>query len=95
MSVSDGGVTWTYYSGPYNDFLADTDMSLFNEKLVEQGVIERFAEIHGLETIRPKFDIQLHEEFSRSNVGKVIYAGNTSRGDMYARAGVAVFGTFI
>jgi hypothetical protein len=94
-AVSDGGVTWTYYSGAYNDFLADTDLSLFNEKLVEQGVIERFAEIHGLETIRPKFDIQLHEEFSRSNVGKVIYAGNTSRGDMYARAGVAVFGTFI
>lgn len=94
-SASDGGVTWTYYSGPYHNFLADTDVSLFNEKLLEQGVIERFAEIHGLETIRPKFDIQLHEEFSRSNVGKVIYAGNTSRGDMYARAGVAVFGTFI
>lgn len=94
-SVSDGGVTWTYYSGPYNTFLADTDESLFNEKLVEQGVLERFAEIHGLESVKPRFVMQMDEEFSRSNVGKVIYAGNTSRGDMYARAGVAVFGTFI
>lgn len=94
-SASDGGVTWTYYSGPYNTFLADTDESLFNDKLVEQGVLERFAEIHGLESVKPRFLMQMDEEFSRSNVGKVIYAGNTSRGDMYARAGVAVFGTFI
>lgn len=94
-SVSDGGVTWTYYNGPYNTFLADTDVSFFNERLVEQGVLERFAEIHGLESVKPRFQMQLDEEFSRSNVGKVIYAGNTSRGDMYARAGVAVFGTFI
>lgn len=92
---TDGVLGWTYYNGPYHDFLADTDVSLFNEKLLEQGVLERFAEIHGLESVKPRFDIQLHEEFSRSNVGKVIYAGNTSRGDMYARAGVAVFGTFI
>ena len=47
-SVSDGGVTWTYYSGAYDQFIADTDVSIFNEKMVEQGVIERFAQIHGL-----------------------------------------------
>lgn len=92
---TDGVLNWTYYAGPYQEFLADTDVSIFNEKLVEQGVLERFAEIHGIESVRPRFDIQLHEEFSRSNVGKVVYAGNTSRGDIYARAGVAVFGTFI
>lgn len=94
-SASDGGVTWTYYNGPYQEFLADTDESIFNEKLVEQGVLERFAEMHGLESVKPRFDIELHEEFGRTLAGKVIYAGNTSRGDMYARSGVAVFGTFI
>jgi len=94
-SVSDGGVTWTYYDGIYDRFLAETDVSLFNEKLVEQGVLERFAEIHGLQSIRPRFDQQLHEEFSRDQVGKTVYAGGTVRYNMFARDGVAVFGTWI
>lgn len=94
-SASDGGVTWTYYSGAYNTFLADTDVSIFNEKLLEQGILERFAEIHGLESIRPRFEMQLHEEFSRDQVGKVIYAGDRANGNMFARSGVAVFGTWI
>lgn len=94
-SVSDGGVTWNYYNGAYNTFLADTDVSIFNEKLLEQGVLERFAEIHGLDSIKPRFDIQLHEEFSRDQVGKVIFAGGTTRPNLFARDGVAVFGTWI
>lgn len=94
-TVSDGSVDWTYYNGAYNTFLADTDVSIFNEKLLEQGILERFAEIHGLETIKPKFDLQLHEEFSRDQVGKVIFAGGTTRPNMFARDGVAVFGTWI
>lgn len=94
-SASDGGVTWAYYSGPYSTFLADTDISVFNEKLLEQGILERFAEIHGLDSIRPKFDIQLHEEFSRDQVGKVVYAGGRIKDNIFARSGVAVFGTWI
>lgn len=94
-SVSDGGVTWTYYNGPYNQFLANTDVSIFQEKLLEQGVLERFAEIHGLDSIRPRFDMQLNEEFSRDKNGKVLYAGGHMRDPMFARNGVAVFGTWI
>lgn len=94
-SVSDGGVTWTYYSGAYSSFLADTDVSLFNEKVLEQGILERFAEIHGLETVRPRFEQQLNEEFSRDNPGKILYAGGSSRNAIYARSGKAVFGTWI
>lgn len=94
-TVSDGGVDWTYYNGPYNTFLADTDVSIFNEKLLEQGILERFAQIHGLEGVQPKFDMQLHEEFSRDQVGKVIFAGGTTRPNLFARDGVAVFGTWI
>jgi hypothetical protein len=94
-SASDGSVTWDYYNGPYSKFLADTDVSVFNEMLLEQGVLERFAEIHGLDTIKPKFDTQLHEEFGRAYSSKVIYAGGATRALQYARNGVAVFGTWI
>jgi hypothetical protein len=45
--------------------------------------------------LRPRFDIQLHEEFSRDQVGKVIFAGGTTRPNLFARDGVAVFGTWI
>jgi hypothetical protein len=94
-SVSDGGVTWAYYNGAYNKFLANTDVSIFQEKLLEQGVLERFAEIHGLDSIRPRFEQQLNEEFSRDRNGKVLYAGGHMRDPMFARNGVAVFGTWI
>lgn len=94
-SVSDGGVTWTYYDGAYQEFLADTDVSFFNEKLVEQGVLERFAELHGLDTVQKKFDLQLNEEFGRTYAGKVLYADGQDRAAMFARNGVAVFGTWI
>jgi hypothetical protein len=94
-SVSDGGVTWAYYNGPYNEFRADTDTSIFQEKLLEQGILERFAEIHGLDSIRPVFQQQLHEEFGRTISGKVIWAGGSTRPLQYARNGVAMFGTWI
>lgn len=94
-SVSDGGVTWTYYSGAYDQFLADTDVSIFNEKLVEQGVIERFAQIHGLTGVVPQFRQQVDEEFSRENPGKIYYAGGHTRAELFARSGTAVFGTWI
>jgi len=94
-TVSDGGVNWTYYNGAYSEFLANTDVSFFNEKLLEQGVLERFAEIHGLDTIQPKFEMQLHEEFGRTYAGKIIYAGGQERAEMFARNGTAVFGTWI
>ena len=94
-SASDGGVTWDYYDGIYDKFFADTDVSLFNEKLLEQAVLERFAEIHGLEGVKPRFEMQLNEEFSRDQNGKIIYAGGQVRGNLFARNGVAVFGTWI
>jgi len=94
-SASDGGITWTYYDGPYQEFLADTDVSIFNEKLVEQGVLERFASIHGLETVERKFDLQLTEEYGRTFAGKNLYAGSVQEAAIFARNGVAVFGTWI
>jgi hypothetical protein len=94
-SVSDGGVTWTYYNGIYDQFRADTDTSIFQEKLLEQGILERFAQIHGLEGVRPQFDMQLHEEYGRTKAGKVVYAGGFSRPTQFARSGIAAFGSWI
>jgi hypothetical protein len=93
-SVSDGGVTWTYYSGAYSDFLADSDETIFNQKTLEQGMLERFAEIHGLDTVQPRFVTQMNEDYSRQQVSKIIYAGGHTRAELFARAGTAVFGTW-
>lgn len=93
-SASDGGVTWDYYNGAYPEFRADSDVSLFQEKMLEQGVLERFAEIHGL-TVVPRFDEQMNEEFSRANPSKILYAGGLQRNLIFARDGIATFGTFI
>ena len=94
-SASDGGVTWNYYNGPYSEFLADTDTSIFQEKLLEQGILERFAQIHGLEGVKPTFDTQLTEEFGRTKGGKVIYAGALNRPSQFGRNNVVTFGTWI
>lgn len=93
-SASDGGVTWTYYNGAYSDFLADTDETVFNQKTLEQGMLERFAEIHGLDTIQPRYLVQMNEDYSRQQVSKIIYAGGHTRAELFARAGTAVFGTW-
>ena len=93
-SVSDGGVTWTYYNGAYSDFLADSDETVFNQKTLEQGMLERFAEIHGLDTVQPRFVTQMNEDYSRQQNSKIIYAGGHTRAELFARAGTAVFGTW-
>lgn len=94
-SATDGGVTWDFYDGIYNDFLADTDVSIYNEKTLELGVLERFAEIHGLTGIQPRYQVQLNEDFSRMNPGKILYTGGLQRNLIFARDGIATFGTFI
>jgi hypothetical protein len=93
--VSDGGVTWTYYNGIYDQFRADTDTSIFQEKLLEQGILERFAQIHGLDGVQPLFLQQLHDEYGRTKAGKVVYAGGFSRPTQFARSGIAAFGSWI
>jgi hypothetical protein len=41
------------------------------------------------------FDAQMNEEFSRAQNGKIVFAGGQVRGNLFARNGVAVFGTWI
>ena len=93
-SAPDGTVTWAYYNGPYNEFLADTDESVFNEKTLGLGVLERFAEVHGLDSIQPRFLAKLDEDYSKKQHSKIIYAGGHTRAELFARNGTAVFGTW-
>ncbi len=73
---SDGAINWTYYSGSYSGFLADTDEPVVSQKLLEQGMFERFAEIKGI-TFVPRFETQLAEEYSKSLPGKTVFAGGS------------------
>jgi hypothetical protein len=92
-SVSDGALTWTYYGGAYTKFLADTDETIFNPKTLEQGMLERFAEIHGLTTIVPRFEVKLNDDYARQKVGKSLFAGSDLRMEVYGRSGRVGFGT--
>jgi len=91
-TVTDGTVLWTFYSGAYSTFLADTDVSLFNEQTLELGVMEKFGEIHGLDTIKPRYQLQLNEDFSKDNPGKYIYAGGQVSNNIFAYNGIVSFG---
>jgi hypothetical protein len=94
-SGTDGGVVWEYFSGSYTKFLADTDVTLFNPKTLELGMFERFAEIHGLTTVVPRYQAELNKDFSRNIPGKTIWAGGESQATLFARSGTAIFGTWI
>lgn len=37
-SASDGGITWTFYSLPYEQFLADTDVGIIEERILKLGL---------------------------------------------------------
>jgi len=90
----DGGVTWTEYTGTYNRFLTDADEPLLNQQTLEQGMLERFGEIHGLESIQPRYKEQLQQDFGRDIPGKTLYAGGVASGKLqYGRSGKVIFGS--
>jgi len=92
-SASDGVLTWTYFDGSYSKFLADSDSTIFNPKTFEQGILERFAEIHGLTTILPRFQEKLADDFARQKVSKTMFAGGEDTLEVYGRSGKIGFGT--
>lgn len=91
-AVSDGSITWTYYSGAYELFLADTDEPVLDDRVLEQGMMERFGTIKGL-TIDKSFDGDMLEEYSKTIPGEVISADyrDTRTRRMYAQNGRVVF----
>lgn len=90
-TVTDGAVLWAYYSGAYNTFLADTDLSVLNSETLQLGMLERFAEIHGLTTILPRYDLQVNQDYSRQSPGKRLYAGGSNDQRISAFNGAVTF----
>lgn len=93
-TTGSDGIAWTVSDAPRETFLADSDEPLLKQKVLEQGMLERFAEIHGIDNIKVRYADQVNELYSRDRVGKIVYANSQySRKNMFARSGVAVFGT--
>lgn len=61
-SVSDGGVTWTYYSNAYEAWVADTDECNLPDDVLKLGIIWRFLMMKGLEytKIEQQYERQLN-----------------------------------
>lgn len=91
-SITADPIGFTVYNGAYEDFLADTDEPVLSQRILEQGMIERFAEPHGL-TFSARFNEQLEDEYGKKLEGKVLYAGGecTTR-YQHAFNGRVVFG---
>lgn len=89
---SDGGVSWTYYSGGYSEFLADTDEPIFEERLVEQGMLERFAEYKKID-FKERFKTMMNEEFSKNIPSKNLYAASFPWKTIWGISGKAYFGS--
>lgn len=90
-SASDGTVTWDYYDGTYEEFLADTDVPVLSQRILEQGMLERFAEIHGI-TVQPRFEMQLRQELTKQDRGQIGYVGGVSKSSLWAENGTVFFG---
>ena len=89
---SDGGVSWTYYSGKYEGFLADTDEPLISQVVLEQGLLETFAAQHGI-PCEISYEDDLAQAYERKVPGQMIYAGGLGSGILIqARSGVVSFG---
>lgn len=89
---SDGGVSWTYYAGAYEAFLADTDEPILPQYVLEQGMLETFASQHGI-PCDTSYENDLAEAYSRKVPGQMIYAGGSGSGILQmARGGVVSFG---
>lgn len=89
---SDGGVSWQYYSGKYENFLADTDEPLIDQIVLEQGLLETFAAQHGI-PCEISFEKELADAYARKVPGQTLYAGDSGSGILQmARGGVVSFG---
>lgn len=89
---SDGGVSWTYYAGKYESFLADTDEPLISALVLEQGMLETFAAQHGI-PCEISYDTDLDEAYQRKVPGQMLYVGDSGSGILIqARSGVVSFG---
>jgi hypothetical protein len=89
---SDGGVSWELYTGSYTQFLADTDVPVISERILKQGVLERFAEIKGL-SVAQRYEQQLAEEYGKQRPGRIISASDCGGPKQWGWNGRVHFGS--
>lgn len=66
ITNTDGTLSWTYFLGPYNEFLADTDTCEINEDVIGLGIQAEYWAMKGLdyEPIKERYDNALRAEMS-------------------------------
>jgi hypothetical protein len=85
-------VSWTFYAGKYESFLADTDEPLISQLVLEQGLLETFAAQHGI-PCEISYEADLAAAYARKVPGQMLYAGGQGSGILQmARGGVVSFG---
>lgn len=84
ITHSDGTVSWQYFLGPYNKFLADTDTCQINEDVVGLGIQSEYWQMKGLDyaPIRERFDRALRAEMSSIKSFQTISL-NRRRGSLF------------
>lgn len=72
--LTDGSVTWTVVTTPYEQIASDSDICLFDEELMIVGLRARFMEARGLEAgaIRERFERMKDAAATRWNAGRRI-----------------------
>lgn len=95
-SASDGTVTWTYVSAPYDQFVADTDEFLLPEQIYRLGLRYYWRETHGLDSV---YYMQRFEQAMRNFITKKkgarrfnLAARRGSAGGSYKRGPLQDFG---
>lgn len=78
-TVSDGGVTWTFRSSSYETIGADTDICVFDDELMKEGLKFKFALARGLEfqSYQQQYERMKSVAATRWNAGKVISMGGS------------------
>lgn len=66
--TGDSGVTWATYSGAYQTFQADTDEPVLSSRILQQGILERFAAIKNV-TAPDLFYQQAQADYGRVKPG--------------------------
>lgn len=70
-TATDGTVTWAYYSGAYNAFLADTDIPNIDPLAIEQGLYERVCRMKGAQ-YEPMFNDDLDRAYIKQRPARPI-----------------------
>jgi len=74
-AVTDGTITWTYISAPYETIIADTDLVVFDDDLIKLGLRAEWNEDHSGEgqIARQRYEERINQAVARY---KGPYRGN-------------------